>query len=268
MPLKVTPSERLASIRAKHDWAMRQGADVERRIDEFLASANYLLNLDIKEPWAELSLLEVPPVPADIRLLFADLVHNLRSVLDHLVWHLVDLNVHKPPRNVSFPVVTDRERWPTAVDRQLRDFPQEWLPVIEWAQPFTVEVPTDHPAYYLHYLDNASKHRLLVGFGLTAAAIAHPQLRFNRPEQPGDGVSVIDEPGPFDLKPGEVLRRYRATSRLGDLRIVGVGVARESQIVLGPYRDDVEFPDTHPIKNAAYGIYVGTVLEALAPAFR
>lgn len=127
--------------------------------------------------------------------------------------------------------------------------------------------PSEHPAYYLHYLDNASRHRLLVGFGLTAAAIAHPELRFNRPMRPGDRIDVQDQPGPFDLKAGEVLRLYRPVSTMDDLRITGVGSTRESQIVLGPYRDDVDFPGNAPMKNAAYVIYVGSLLEALAPAF-
>jgi hypothetical protein len=131
-----------------------------------------------------------------------------------------------------------------------------------------MDPPSEHPAYYLHHLDIASKHHLLVGFGLTLAAIAHPVIRTNRPLGPLDRIVAEDLPGPFDLKEGEVLRRYRPLSVSDDLRITGVGQAGESQIVLGPYRDDVDFPGAAPMKNRNYVVYVGSVLEALAPAFQ
>jgi hypothetical protein len=268
--VEIEPAERLESIRLKFAWAARQAAELEAAIDGFIATADYTLNLQIYHPWSSLVLSKVPPVPTDIRLLFADHVHNLRSVLDHLVWHLVDLNLRdrSPGRYVAFPVLTDASDWGDARKRQLRGFPERWLEVIEWAQPFTMDPPSDHPAYYLHHLDVASKHHLLVGFGLTLAAIAHPEIRTNRSLGPFDRIMVEDLPGPFDLKEGEVLRRYRPVSLFDDLRITGVGQAGQSQIVLGPYRDDVAFPGAAPMKNRNYVVYVGSVLEALVPAFQ
>lgn len=86
---------------------------------------------------------------------------------------------------------------------------------------------------------------------------------------PLDRIRVEQLGGPFDLVEGEVLRRYWPVSPNGDLRLTGVGQIGEAQIVLGPYRDDVAFPGgIAPMKNRHYVCYVGSVLEALKPAFR
>jgi hypothetical protein len=265
------PGNRLAAIRMKFGWAARQAIEIESAIDAFVETADYTINLDIGFPWSSLSLFKVPPVPTDIRLLFADYVHNLRSVLNQIVWNLVDLNLEKesPSRSVAFPVVIDRSDWDDARKRQLRGFPEPWLDVIEWAQPFNVDPPSEHPAYFLHHLDIAGKHHRVVGFGLTLAQIPDPEILTNRPMGPHDRIRVIQLPGPFNLQPGEVLRRYLPISPLGDLRITGVGRAPQCQIVLGPYREDVGFPGgVAPMKNRNYAAYVGSVLEVLAPAFK
>lgn len=270
MSKRTEPGDRLAAIRTKFGWAARQSVEIESAIDAFLANADYTLSLDIQFPWSSLSLSKVPPVPTDVRLLFGDYVHNLRSVLDQLVWNLAALNLGngRPGRSVAFPVATDRSDWEGARNRQLRGVPEPWHDVIEWAQPFNVDPPSEHPLYYLHHLDVASKHHQVVGFGLTLASIPDPEIITNRPMGPLDRIRVVQLPGPFDLKPGEVLRQYCPISPLGDLRIVGVGESHQCQIVLGPYRDDVGFPGgVAPMRNRNCLVYVGSILEALVPAF-
>lgn len=202
-------------------------------------------------------------------MLFADHVHNLRTVLDQLTWHLVAMHTgHDPAPVVAFPVLTSATRWEKAVKKQLRGFPPGYLEVIEWAQPYNVDPPSEHPAYYLHHLDIAGKHHRVVGFGLTLAQIPDPELKTNRPMGLGDRIQVEQSDGPFDLKEGEVLRRYVPKSPQGDLRIVGVDEMGQAQIVLGPYREDVHFPgSTAPMKNRHYVAFVGSVLEELKPAF-
>jgi hypothetical protein len=265
-----SPQDRLLSIRAKLEWAMSQSAAVEALIDR--AGNDTVLNLHAEHPWSRLTFASVPKLPVEARLAYADFMHNLRSVLDHLVWHLVDLNTERggPSVDVAFPIVTKLKAWPAAVGNKLRGFPEEWLEVIEWAQPFHYDDPHNHPAYFIHHVDIASKHHNLVGFGMTAAAIPHPTLVFNRPfdTEAGDRVEAIDEPGPFDFKEGEHLRSYRPVSPANDLRIIGVEGIGEMMAVFGPYRDNVDFRGgAVPERNAAYGVYVASVLEALAPAF-
>ena len=52
-----------------------------------------------------------PPVE-DLSLILSDIVGNLRSTLDYLVWQLVLLGGRKPGRQASFPVVKRAKDWP------------------------------------------------------------------------------------------------------------------------------------------------------------
>lgn len=51
------------------------------------------------------------PPPLRLGVIVGDLVHNVRSALDHLVWQLVLANAQQPTRATQFPVCSKREQW-------------------------------------------------------------------------------------------------------------------------------------------------------------
>ncbi len=100
-------------------------------------------------------------------LILADILHNLRCVLDHMIWAIA---VHENPTAFSmgnttlqFPVWG---RVPDAKDRNRLDgLSDEVRAAIELVQPYkALPDPTlpMHPLSILSWLDNTNKHKLLM----------------------------------------------------------------------------------------------------------
>jgi len=90
-------------------------------------------------------------------------VHQLRSVLDHLVVALASKNSQRPLNNHQFPICTKREKFEDAVKGgNVKGVPDSALKLIEKEQPYNEAIPHDHYLSVLHYLDVIDKHRLLL----------------------------------------------------------------------------------------------------------
>lgn len=112
-------------------------------------------------------------------LVAGDLVHNLRSSLDHLVWQLVLLHGGKPRRHNQFPVIrVEKDYWEpqgdhseSVRDRMLAGIPDEHRAAIDGVQPYLAGDQSGSTTLaLLSQLSNADKHRLIhAAFVLTAA---------------------------------------------------------------------------------------------------
>lgn len=113
-------------------------------------------------------------------LLLGDMVHNLRSALDHLVWQLALLNGKKPRRQNQFPIIgTKNEYWEVPAnrsesvrDRMLAGVSEDHRAFIDMVQPFIAgdSRPEDRTTALalLSGISNADKHRVIhAGFVLT-----------------------------------------------------------------------------------------------------
>jgi hypothetical protein len=101
-------------------------------------------------------------VVVPLSVIFADMISNLRATLDHIIWALVEESGNEMHGQLTFPCVLDRKNWRSWLGGQLRNVPQQWIPAIDQAQPFTAPQPRRHPMNVLHRLDIATKHRLLI----------------------------------------------------------------------------------------------------------
>ena len=54
---------------------------------------------------------EVPTAPISWSVSFGEILYNLRSSLDHLVWQLVLANGQTPGRHNAFPITNDAQGW-------------------------------------------------------------------------------------------------------------------------------------------------------------
>lgn len=123
-----------------------------------------------------LKILKEPKNP-EWGLLLGDMVHNLRSALDHLVWQLVLLNGEKPRRQNQFPIIgTKNEYWEIPVnrsesvrDRMLSRVSDDHRAFIDIVQPFNAgNDPTGTALAVLSWISNTDKHRVVhAGFVLT-----------------------------------------------------------------------------------------------------
>ena len=120
--------DHLESLRLETDrftdenpWAMIVEADA--------ASGHHLIRLRSRRR---------PPNDPPIRLsvIVGDVLHNLRSALDHLVWQLVILDGRTPGRGNQFPVYDTAERFSQRGHRDLAGLTPEHQAHIEALQPY------------------------------------------------------------------------------------------------------------------------------------
>lgn len=103
-----------------------------------------------------------PPVLPPIRLgvLVGDVLHNLRSALDHLVWQLAIIGTGPAERRNQFPIFDDPEMFKQRRERYLHGVSQKHRARIEAYQPY--KGGTEGQALtVLALLNDIDKHRVV-----------------------------------------------------------------------------------------------------------
>ena len=147
--------------------ANRVCADVERRI---VREAHE----DVDEQvWIYRG--ETPDAPVEWSIIVGEILYNLRSALDHLVWQLVIANGQTPGRHNEFPVTTNHEGWQKVKDSYLRGMSERHKRMIGYVQPYTggINLPFDVSMLkVLNDLGNIEKHRHLILSVIASRGIA------------------------------------------------------------------------------------------------
>jgi hypothetical protein len=98
-------------------------------------------------------------------ILAGEVVHQLRSALDHLVWQLVEAQHQTPQRRHAFPVRLapfPKGFKKTVSTQQLDGVPPAAIRLVERAQPYHARNPAEHWLAVLDGMWQADKHRLLL----------------------------------------------------------------------------------------------------------
>lgn len=202
-------------------------------------------------------------------VLVGEIIHNLRSALDHLVWELVVLETGEGPitNKTQFPIFRT-EHGKNAYDGRgervyLHGVGDTAKALIRSKQPFSTGEDVESPLWKLLRLSDFDKHRTLhlMGAMLYTGRIKFPFL--------AQGVEPIDtfarEPGPFENE-----------TILAWLRVSGTGwpfVVPEDQVsVEGHTSFDVAFDERNPDVRrarviptlAAIGERVNQIIEQIA----
>lgn len=108
------------------------------------------------------ALTEEPP-PARLGALLGDIVHNLRSSLDHVVHQLIMEQTGKEPtyRTYEFPIFCHENQFDETLNRKLRDVSDEAVELIKDVQPFQSDPPKASPLHTLQDLSTIDRHSLL-----------------------------------------------------------------------------------------------------------
>ena len=102
------------------------------------------------------------PSPLHLGVIVGDFLHNLRCVLDHLVWQLVELNGVKPGDHNQFPIFDTPAAYNEKAGRYLRGVASDHRALIEGFQPYHLDGdPTRHYLAVLRDLSNIDKHRFV-----------------------------------------------------------------------------------------------------------
>jgi hypothetical protein len=102
------------------------------------------------------------PIPRQIPLVIGDVLQNLRSSLDHLVWHLVEANGKRPTDNNAFPFSKSAQSYQQTARMRLKGIPDAAVKLIEQSKPYP---GGDEDLYSLHSLNNHDKHRMILVVG-------------------------------------------------------------------------------------------------------
>jgi len=123
--------------------------------------------------------INLPKPPLTISALVGDCLHNLRPILDYLVWQMVISNPpNKPNKRNLFPICNTHKDFDSQVEgKRLSGIPKSAIEIIKQFQPFN---DTYHPLALLNELYNADKHRDL---NFTIAVASDLDISFIRDGQ-------------------------------------------------------------------------------------
>lgn len=163
----------IESIQVKLERADEHLRSFQNEVDRFASEKPFALHVVAPYGTAEVADVEwVRHPPARWGAIVGDCVHNLRSVLDHIVWDLSGGETGRAPNLAEFPIFRDEGRF---FDRTKSGEPARgsglWKiqgiananarTFIRRLQPYTASEPTEHPLWVIHELDRLDKHRAL-----------------------------------------------------------------------------------------------------------
>jgi len=105
--------------------------------------------------------------PLRFSVLAGEIIHHLRSALDHIVWTLTDKS-YKTPDNesaIAFPILVNRpvtKRQIESLERKIAGVKHAWaIDLIKKRQPYEAADALDDPLFIVHEMDRLTKHREL-----------------------------------------------------------------------------------------------------------
>lgn len=162
-------------IVAKIERADEHIKEINTGITAFLNSDVYRVSQDSNHETREAIIyIAGPEPPLRFSVMAGEVIHQLRSSLDHLVSQLVIAGGHQPNRRHQFPIRDTREEFEASRKRgDIKGVSASATIEIERRQPYyNKEDIRMHPLWLLRELDDADKHRLLV----VVSAAAKPDV--------------------------------------------------------------------------------------------
>jgi hypothetical protein len=144
-------------------------------------------------------------------VIIGEILHDLRSALDHLVYEASDKDGNgEAPPGTEWPIFIDEVRYRNRAKGggryKIRGLSAPYQALVEKYQPFNYEeAPRLQYLWILHELSNIDKHRLLV---LTHAAHGLSQVALEPPPTMFIAQQDLREDGP--LEDGAVLASWQA----------------------------------------------------------
>jgi hypothetical protein len=103
------------------------------------------------------------PVPLRFSVMAGEILHNLRTSLDHLVCAHVEARGGKPTRAHYFPICVGADQFKAAFSgKAVEGVAGRFRAIVESVQPYRKPKPVIEPLTILHELNNTDKHRLLI----------------------------------------------------------------------------------------------------------
>lgn len=220
-----------ATSQARLDQARRRWSEIDGEIRVFISGDQPVTSFATDEcGWTTVAVAaDMDPPPLTLGVLFGELMHNLRSTLDNLVFDLAGQPKGNKRGQTSFPIadseddylVARREGEASMRERCLEGVPDPMKDAIDALQPFN---PLDdfllaswgterdrHPLQLLRVLSNADKHRIIH----PAAALAEPPSMLPSGGMPPGEIEVELPDVGKPIAKGLVVARYRHSDPAG-----------------------------------------------------
>lgn len=147
----------LRLVRAAQQLELLQGD-----IDAFFAHDRRVIERAVDENVRQVSRIHHDQIPLPLMwsVRVAELAHNIRSALDHLVWQLVIRKTGEQPMidRIEFPVVETLRGFERRAGRHLTGVGAKERAIIKSVQPFETGGAARSPLWQLRQLSNWSKH--------------------------------------------------------------------------------------------------------------
>jgi hypothetical protein len=214
----MTSEERLSKVQVKVEQARKNFHDLGGEVRSFLGSQPYQIGTR-RDPATRRMvyyLVSVQPIPPVIAAITGDIIHNLRSALDHLAYQLVTMGTggKGPYRHVYFPISESAKKHKTEGLKKIQGMSLEAKKAIEALRPYQ---GGNDMLWHIHSLDNIDKHRLLITVGSAYRSFNIGSLLKRSLKQEGEvGFSNLDN-FPFSnlaLKPADRLFPLKAGDEL------------------------------------------------------
>lgn len=155
----------LEGVRLKLARAEHNIEEIYEAVVAYLAEENYEFVGEFNRKTSEYVIRgEVTKSTGHIGVIAGDVLHNLRSALDHLAWQLALLTTATPYDRTQFPIAfTEGEFGSRGGQKMISDLSPEHRARIETFQPYhgTNENWTPLALHDLRVLSNTDKHRLV-----------------------------------------------------------------------------------------------------------
>lgn len=217
----------LDGARAKLERANENIANLEREIAAFLELGNgvVITQEEIEAFQKALEFHESRIVPIKFSVMAGEVIHQLRSCLDHIAWQISSVDTRESsPTSIEFPIFLSKPSDPNTVasyERKVKGISPAVRDLIERIQPyqrddrFALTGPPNDQLWIIHDFDRIDKHRELV---LTVAAFriegagqveffAHLYREADFPERDIAGLSRTLDPN-CEISPDVVFRDF------------------------------------------------------------
>jgi hypothetical protein len=172
---KLSGISRLALIRTKTKWAEKHLDNLEKLAKNCVFDSEYIVRSHPNPQ--KRGLQRIDKMPFDVILGAGDVIHNLRSALDHLAYNLVQVAGNKPYSGTGFPIAESMTKYETVKARKVEGMSSDAKRAIDGLKPYR---GGNEPLWRIHDLDIVDKHRGLVvvaeNFLFTADHIEGPYL--------------------------------------------------------------------------------------------
>lgn len=127
--------------------------------------------------------------PAEWGLLVGEFAHQLRAILDNLIWALVEKRGKNPDTDTGFIIADKATQWKTGWASRLKGLDKNQVALVQSRQPYLRgDQFLSHPLSRLNFINNQDKHHLLLPIA-SAVALVPATLGENMPLLP-----IVDHP--------------------------------------------------------------------------